>query len=154
MGDSEDDDSGGLQHRGDEPHLLREVFRTYQVLMSGFARATGMPSSRFSVMRLLANAEGDVGVTDLARQLGINPAAVTRQVQELEAEHLVKRRADPTDGRRSYVALSPKGRKQFEEIHTRTHELESSLASVLGTEEMKRAAVVLSKLRAFVEGRR
>jgi len=154
MVDSERGDSDGLQHRGDEPHLLREVFRTYQVLMSGFARATGMPSSRFALMRLLANAEGDVGITDLARQLGINPAAVTRQVQELEADHLVKRRADPKDGRRTYVALSTKGRKQFEEIHARTHELESSLTSVLGAEEMKRAAVVLSKLRTFVEGRR
>jgi hypothetical protein len=77
-----------LQHRGDEPHLLREVFRTYQVLLSGFARKTEMPASRFALMRLLANSEGDVGVTDLARQLGINPAAVTRQVQELEREGL------------------------------------------------------------------
>jgi DNA-binding MarR family transcriptional regulator len=154
MGDPGSGDAPGLPHRGDEPHLLREILRTYQVLMSGFARATGMPSSRFALMRLLANAAGDVGVTDLARQLGINPAAVTRQVQELEVEHLVKRRADPRDGRRSYVALSPKGRKQFEAIHARTHELESSLAAVLGAEEMERAAVVLSKLRAFVEDRR
>jgi len=154
MGDSRSDDVAGLRHRGDEPHLLREVFRTYQVLMSGFARTTGMPSSRFALMRLLANAEGDVGITDFARQLGINPAAVTRQVQELEAERLVKRRADPKDGRRSYVALSTKGRNQFEAIHARTHELENSLASVLGAEAMKSAAMVLSKLRTFVEGRR
>ncbi len=154
MADNPRDDLAGLPHRGDEPHLLREVFRTYQVLLSGFARATGMPSSRFALMRLLAKAEGDVGVTDLARQLGINPAAVTRQIQELEADRLVKRRADPKDGRRSYVALSTKGRTQFGEIHARTHELENSLTSVLGAEEMQRAAMVLSKLRTFVEGRR
>ena len=154
MGDLGGSDAAGLQHRGNEPHLLREVFKTYQVLMSGFARATGMPSSRFALMRLLANAEGDVGVTDLARQLGINPAAVTRQVQELEAERLVKRRADPRDGRRSYVALSTKGWHQFEEIHARTHKLENSLTSVLGAEAMKSAAMVLSKLRTFVGGRR
>jgi DNA-binding MarR family transcriptional regulator len=154
MGNTNAGDVAELQHRGDEPHLLREVFRTYQVLMSGFARATGMSSSRFALMRLLANAKYDVGVTDLARQLGINPAAVTRQIQELEAKHLVKRRADVKDGRRSHVALSPKGRKQFEEIHARTHELERSLASVLGAEEMNNAAVVLSKLRTFVEGHR
>lgn len=154
MGESKASDFEELRHRGDEPHLLREIFRTYQVLMSGFARQTGMPSSRFALMRLVALSEGDTGITDLARQLGINPAAVTRQVQELEAEHLVKRRADPKDGRRSYVTLSPKGRKHFEEIHARTHELEKSLASVLGAGEMRNAAVVLSKLRMFVEGRR
>jgi len=42
--------TAGLQephHRGDELHLLREVFRTYQVLVVGFSRLTGIapPSS-------------------------------------------------------------------------------------------------------------
>jgi DNA-binding MarR family transcriptional regulator len=141
-------------HRGDEPHLLREVFRTYQVLMAGFSRKTGMPASRFALMRLLALAESDVGVMDLARQLGVNASAVTRQVQELEREQLLRRNADSRDGRRSYVRLSPKGRKVFEQIHERTHDLERSLSSVLGAEEMQSAAVVLAKLRTFVEGLR
>ncbi len=141
-------------HRGDEPHLLREVLRTYQVLMSGFGRATGMPASRFLLMRLLAAAEAGVGVTDLARQLGINAAAVTRQVQELEREGLILRRADQRDGRRSYVSLSAKGRRVCEAIHERTHELEGALAAAIGAEELRAAAAVLTKLRAFVEGRR
>ncbi len=140
-----------LRHRGDEPHLLREVFRTYQVLMSVFSRRTGMPASRFALMRLLAVAEGDVGLADLARQLGIDPAAVTRQVQELEAGNLVNRRADPRDGRRSCITLSPKGRRQFEAIHARTHELEKSLSTELGTEEMAAAATTLANLRTFLE---
>jgi DNA-binding MarR family transcriptional regulator len=143
----------GLPHRGDEPHLLREVIRTYQVLMSGFARRTGMPAARFTLMRLLANSEEEVGITDLARQLGVNPAAVTRQVQDMESEGLIRRRADCKDGRRSHVSLSRKGRRLFQQIHERTHELEGSLSSVLGAEEMRGAAMVLAKLRTFVEGR-
>ncbi len=142
-----------LPHRGDEPHLLREVVRTYQVLMAGFSRRTGMPAARFALTRLLANAEGDVGVMDLARQLGVNAAAVTRQVQDLERAGLVRRRADANDGRRHYVSLSAKGRKQFEQIHERTHELERALTSVLGADEMRSAALVLTKLRTFIEGR-
>jgi len=143
-----------LPHRGDEPHLLREIFRTYQVLMSGFARRTGMPASRFTLLRLLALSEAEVGVTDLARKLGINAAAVTRQVQELEREGLLGRRADRRDGRRRYVRLSAKGRKQFAEIHERTHALERALSSVITDEEMRGAARVLSRLRAFVEDHR
>jgi DNA-binding MarR family transcriptional regulator len=122
--------------------------------MSGFARATGMPASRFGLMRLLAVCEKDAGITDLARHLGINAAAVTRQVQDMEREGLIRRHADSKDGRRSYVSLSPKGRRVFEEIHTRTHELERSLSSELGAEQMRSAAMVLAKLRAFVESRR
>jgi DNA-binding MarR family transcriptional regulator len=141
-------------HRGDEPHLLREVLRTYQVLMSGFARETGMPASRFGLMRLLAILEQDAGITDLARQLGINAAAVTRQIQDMEREGLIRRRADRRDGRRSYITLSPRGRRLFEEIHARTHELERSLSSALDPAEMRRAAMVLAKLRTFVASRR
>ena len=138
-------------HRGDEPHLLREVFRTYQALVSGFARKTGMPASRFELLRILAISAGDVGITELARQLRVNSAAVTRQVQELERERLISRRSDARDGRRSYVTLSAKGKKLFEQIHERTHELERALTQALGAEQMQRAAMVLTKLRTFVE---
>jgi DNA-binding MarR family transcriptional regulator len=110
-----------------------------------------MPSSRFSLMRLLALSEGDVGITDLARRLGINPAAVTRQVQELERERLVLRRADRRDGRRSHVRLSPKGRRLFGKIHERIHELERSLSSELGADEMRSAASVLGELRTVID---
>jgi DNA-binding MarR family transcriptional regulator len=142
----------GRHHRGDEPHLLRELVRAYQTLVAVFARRTGMPAARFGLLRLLAVTEGDRGVMDLARQLGVNPAAVTRQVQELEREGLVRRRADRRDRRRSHVDLSPKGRRVFAEIHARTHELERSLVAVLGEEEMRRAARVLGRLRVAVEG--
>lgn len=138
-------------HRGDEPHLLREVVRTYQVLVTVVSRELGMPASRFALMRALALSESDIGLADLARQLGINPAAVTRQIQELEAERLVKRRADVKDGRRSYVRLSPKGRRQFEEIHERSHELERALSLALGAEAMAAAAKTLANLRIFIE---
>ena len=141
-----------LRHRGDEPHLLREVFRAYQALMAVFSRRMGIPASRFALMRLLAITESQVGVMDLARRLGVNAAAVTRQVKELERERLVLRRADPKDGRRSYINLSRKGQRLFEEIHERAHELEGALSSALGVEEMRGAAIVLTKLRSFVEG--
>jgi DNA-binding MarR family transcriptional regulator len=75
-------------------------------------------------------------------------------VQELEREGLIRRRADGNDGRRSYLKLSPKGRKLLEQIHERNHELERSLSSVLGVEEMRNAATILAKLRNFVEGLR
>lgn len=120
--------------------------------MTGFSRKTGMPAARFALMRLLALAEDEIGVMDIARQLGVNAAAVTRQLKELESMGLTRRRPDPKDGRRSYVTLSSQGKRMFEEIHKRTHELEQALSSVLGVEDMRNAAVVLAKLRTFIEG--
>jgi len=154
MSDKREDEDSPLAHRGDEPHLFREIVRTYHVLMSGFTRETGVPASRFMLMRTLANSSHGIGITNLSRQLDVNLAAVSRQVKELEGEGLVERRADPKDGRRSIVALSSEGRKLFEEVHERTHNLERSLSTLLGDEDMNRAATVLFKLRTFIEDRR
>ncbi len=141
-----------LHHRGDEPHLLRDIMRTHQVLMAGFARGCGVPPSRFALMRLLVNAEGELGVMELARQLGVNAAAVTRQVQEMESEGLVLRRPDPGDRRRHYLRLSKSGLRLFGRIHDRTHALERRLSAVITAEEMATATHTLAKLRAFIEG--
>ncbi len=140
-----------LHHRGDEPHLLREIVRTHQVLMAGFSRGVGVPAARFALMRLLVNADRDLGIMDLARQLGINAAAVTRQVQEMESEGLILRRAHPRDKRRHYLRLSPKGLRLFGQVHDRTHALERKLSAVISAEEMAAATQTLAKLRAFVE---
>ncbi len=148
-------DVRGPHHRGDEPHLLREILRTYQALMAGFSRGAGMPSSRFLIARLL-RAAGDegLGTMELARQLGVNPAAVTRQLNEMAREGLVRRRADSRDKRRSYARLTSRGQAAFETAHRRAHEFERAIASALGDEEMRAAASLLEKVRAFVEAYR
>ena len=154
MDNSKETGSGGPEHQDGERHLIQEVIRTYQVLVAEITRRTGMKSSRFALMRLLADADADVGVMELARQLGINAAAVTRHVQELESERLVRRRADPNDGRRTCIRLSPKGRKLMDELLECSHEFEQLLSSALSAEEMANAAAALNKLRSFVEGLR
>lgn len=152
MGRSDPPDVALLHPHDDEPHLLREVIRTYQVLIAGFAREIGMPASKLAVLRLLAVTDGGVGVMDLARILGVNAAAVTRQLQDLERSRLIRRRADPRDGRRQQLSLSAKGQCLFAEIHERGHALERSLSALLSADEFATATTVLTKLRTFMEG--
>jgi DNA-binding MarR family transcriptional regulator len=139
-----------LQHRGDELHLLREVVRTHQAMMTAFSRNLGMPASQFALMRVLGTAEKDFGVMDIAAQLGVNAAAVTRLVQDMESEGLVRRKPDARDGRRNYVSLSAKGTKLFRELHDRSHALERELVALIGADEMKSAAAALSKVREYL----
>lgn len=140
-----------MKHVGDETHLLREIVRTHQVLMSGFSRRVGMPSSRFALMRLLAISENDVGIMDLSRLLNVNAAAVTRQVKEMADEGLVRRYDDPRDKRRNYVRLSSKGLKLFEDIHIRSHQLERELSSIISDDEIAVTLDVLEKVRSVIE---
>lgn len=137
---------------GDESHLLREIVRTNQVLVGGFSRLVGMTASRVAVLRLLAIAAPEgAGILKLARQLGINAAAVTRLVKVMEAERLVLRRADASDGRRTCITLSAKGMRTFERLHRHGHELERALASIISAREMAVTVKVLTSLRTYLE---
>ena len=76
------DQDSELHHEGDESHLLKEIMRTHQALLNVFSREVGMPAARLSLMRLLAICHHEkLGVMQIARRLGIDAAAVTRQVQ-------------------------------------------------------------------------
>jgi DNA-binding MarR family transcriptional regulator len=104
-------------------------------------------------MSVLAHAARGLGVAEIAETLDVDAAAVTRIVNTMEAERLIRRRAHPRDGRRHYVSLTEKGLTQFSLIHDRTHGLERLLEAELGAEAMRAAATVLARLRAFIEER-
>lgn len=145
----------GLRHSGGEPHLLRELMRTYQVLLNVFPRQIGMPAARLALLRLLVKSRPkDLGVLEISRILEINAAAVTRQVQEMEKQRLVTRRGDPKDGRRSNVHLTAKGLEVFEEAHDRIHEFEMQFAAQVKAADIATAATVLFQLRSTLEGLR
>jgi DNA-binding MarR family transcriptional regulator len=140
-----------FEHKGDEFHLLRDVGRTSQVLMTTVSRTMGIPASRFMLMRFLAMNENGIGVTDLAARMEVNPAAIVRLVKEMEDERIVVRRGDPRDKRRNYISLSPKGAKLFEQLHLRSHEMERALAAFIDPKEIAITVRVLAKLREFME---
>ena len=145
------DKTGGLHHSGGESHLLKEIMRTSQTLLGVFTREVGMPASRLALVRLLAVSHPDtLGVTEIARRLGIDTSAVTRQVQEMEAEGLIVRHADAKDGRRSSVKLTSKGLRLFEQVHERAHEFERLFGKTVGDEEVATAVRVLEQVRSVV----
>jgi DNA-binding MarR family transcriptional regulator len=144
---------GSTDHAG--PHLFREIVRTHQVLIGAFALEVGMSAARMGVLRQLSSSEdGSLGVVDLARALGVTPALVTRQVQELEAEGLLRRRNASKDRRRSQLYLTTRGRRAFARLHKRAHELQERVLEGLRNEEISTACHVLGSLRRAIETQR
>ena len=140
-----------VHHDGDEPHLLREIVRAHHAMMQAFSRQTGTPPAQFDLMRILAKSERGLGVIEISEALDVNAAAVTRIVNAMEDERLIRRRPDPRDGRRHYISLTEKGLMQFSFIHDRAHRFERLLEAELGADSMRAAATVLAKLRAYID---
>lgn len=77
-----------------------------------------IPLSAFRVVRRLRF--GAARVSDLAAELRESLPTVTRLVQQLEAQGLIIRTPDETDGRASIVQLSPRGVELEQTIHGET----------------------------------
>jgi DNA-binding MarR family transcriptional regulator len=59
---------------------------------------------------------GTAGVTDLARAADLNPGAMTRLLDKLEARGLLVRVADPSDRRALHIHLTDAGRKLWQDV--------------------------------------
>lgn len=141
-----------IGHYGDETYLLREIVRVHQALLNVFSREVGMPIARLLLLRVIfINRPKEMGTMEIARNLGINAAAVTRNINELEEQGLVIRRQDIRDGRRSYVSLTPQGEKKFAGIEERSREFEEQLENRLNKENIDIATKIMGEVRAFLE---
>ncbi|MBI5834192.1 MAG: MarR family transcriptional regulator [Armatimonadetes bacterium] len=141
-----------LGHTGAEMHFLRELVRAAQTLIAAFSREVGMTGARLAVLRALAvSASTPLGTMEIARRLAVNAAAVTRQLQAMEADGLVERVSDGRDGRRSAAVLTVAGREAFALVHERGHAFEERLAALVGADDMAVATSVLTRAREALE---
>jgi DNA-binding MarR family transcriptional regulator len=78
-------------------------------LESDLERETGLALADFDVLAQLANAGGDLRMTELAARALISRSGMTRRVARLVEEGLVRRTDAETDGRGVIVALTDAG---------------------------------------------
>ena len=135
-------------------HLLREVLLTYRLLMRRATAEFGVSGAQFEVLRQMALADGRSTTSALARELAVDPAAVTRLVAGLERRGLVAREDDERDGRRRPALLTPAGRALMLDFHARMHARESALAADLDEASIDATVRVLRAIRSVFDADR
>lgn len=97
--------------------LFRQVRDAMWARMERELAASGhaLNFSQFITIKALAIG-GPTGVTDLARLADLNPGAMTRLLDKLEARGLLARSADPNDRRALNIDLTPAGLAIWQDI--------------------------------------
>ena len=94
--------------------------------------------------------------TDIAQWIGIGPAALSRQVVELEGSGLLVRSPSPTDARAQLISLTPKGAEELERAYDRRATVLAGLLKDWDEAEISAAAATLNHiqevLRAGLDG--
>jgi MarR family 2-MHQ and catechol resistance regulon transcriptional repressor len=71
----------------------------------------------FEVLMRLARSPGSrLRMTDLAGQTSLSTSGVTRVVDRMDRDGLVRREACPSDRRSSYAVITPAGRQRLDEV--------------------------------------
>ena len=95
--------------------LLKDVSRRYVLRFEQRAKAMAMTLAPCRVLAYLKRHEG-ISQARLAELTNIEPMAMVRILDPMEAEGLIERRPDPEDRRVRKLYLLPKSRPALEEI--------------------------------------
>ena len=99
-------------------------------------RDHGLTEQQWRVIRALADYD-KIDASELARRSFLLAPSLTRILQHLESEKLVKRSSDANDQRRSVLTLTGKGRKIFSEVAPDSAALYDDIESAFGAERME-----------------
>jgi DNA-binding MarR family transcriptional regulator len=117
-----------------------------------FTDAHGTSLSRFDVLANLERCDRHAaGATELARMLLASQGNITRLLDRMEEDRLVRRRPDPRDRRVSEVQMTRAGETLFTRLAQDHEAWTSSVFGPLGNDELKQLIALLGKLRVRVE---
>ncbi|MFT0850728.1 MarR family transcriptional regulator [Achromobacter sp. F4_2707] len=138
----------------DSHHLqfIQLLGRSYRTFVAGFEAHTGQSMARWRILVLL-DRQGEMSQKQLVQELGIDPAALTRQLKALEQADMVRRHSDAQDARLTNVTLTKAGRKVVASTMAQRNEyLEWALAD-LSVEDMNTLSKTLVKLEQHLAQR-
>ena len=110
----------------------------------------GMSLARFDLMSQLDTTKTGKRMGELSERLMVTTGNITGLVDELEADGLVERMADPSSRRASLVRLTPKGRRQFSAAAKQHAAWVTEFFSTLSQKDKKLLFDVIGTQKAFV----
>ena len=107
-------------------------------------RDHGITEQQWRVIRALA-ALDQIDASELARRSFLLAPSLTRILQYLEAENLVKRTSDVNDQRRSVFGLTAKGKKLFARVAPDSEALYLAMEHAFGASKLEQLYGLLAE---------
>jgi DNA-binding MarR family transcriptional regulator len=132
-------------------HALTRISRISMGREAARIRAarSGVNLSRPSIAILSTlRLSGPVRMNELSARTDLEPPLISREVRDLLAAGLVRRRSDPTDGRAGIVELTTKGRRASESYRAATDDIIAETFSKWSAAELRQLADQLERVAA------
>lgn len=132
---------------------LSRLNRRMNVAYGRQTAALGISNAEWEVLKalVLAGAPYRLGPSELAKRLGLTPAAMTHRIDRMVAEGLVTRERDESNRVRVIVELTDEGREKWLEAMRLATVFEEDLLQDLSAEDRSVLGEVLTRLLRRVE---
>jgi homoprotocatechuate degradation regulator HpaR len=127
--------------------LPMELLKAREAAMSRFRpmlRSHGLTEQQWRVIRALA-AYQEIDASELAKKSFLLAPSLTRILQFLEKEKLIKRSSDANDQRRSVFALTGKGRRLYDEVGPDSELLYADIEKQFGVDKLETLYALLAE---------
>ena len=124
--------------------LLYLLMHLNKHIATRFERCAGVSPNRLELLCKLTG--GEISQSDLQKAVSIDPAAVTRHVQQLEAEGILLRTRSESDNRITLVQLTEEGKNKVEAFKAEKERFMEELQTDLTEAERIQFLETLQKL--------
>jgi|SRR5438132_10067872 MarR family transcriptional regulator for hemolysin len=135
-----------------EDRIGRKLALTAKALRESFESRLSEAGTTLPTFMILEQLAGEDGLSqrELAGRVHIEAPTLTRHLDRLDAEGLVRRRPDRADRRVTRVELTEAGRRRHREVAQVVDGLEARLRGLLSAREVATLSRVLDRLHAHV----
>lgn len=132
--------------------LFAEVYTGITAKTSPALAETSLSEVDFeTLIRLARSPEQSLRMSDLAAQTSLSTSGITRVVDRLEREGLVRRQACPSDRRSSYAVLTDAGMERLQAVLPRhIEDIETWFTGLLTPEQLTDFLAALRVIRDVV----
>ena len=133
------------------PNALQPVRRIWVQAVNMALADFGLPASLTSAL-ILAARRGEEGIRQnaLAEEVGVNPGAMVRILDQAEAADLLERRDSPDDRRAKIIQALPKGREIARKMEKAVDELRAGILGDLPSQDIETTTRTLRLFEARI----
>ena len=103
-------------------------------------------SGEYSILYLMYHEPDPHSAGEFAERLDLSPGRVANVLKALEKKDLIERKKDPSDGRRTMVTLTQKGREYICQTYTQAIEVYHNLIEEIGEHDTREFLRITKKL--------
>jgi MarR family transcriptional regulator, lower aerobic nicotinate degradation pathway regulator len=124
--------------------LFFRLWRASHTRTAEALNAIGLTPALFALLNVLGAREGTIQ-QELSSDMGIDPSAMVKLINELEQAALAERRRRPNDRRAWEVVITPKGRRTLERARQSVVQVEDEVLGGLTNSERRQLLRLLRR---------